>query len=151
VTAALVQRVAALAGVALLAALAALAVAGRWEGPHRSTLPARVPVPGGGWYHATAAVPRGQVGRRTSCGLVVTPSRAGLGDPVLPCGAKIYILFGSTQVLTQVIDRSVGAPDHRFDLTPALAGKLGVTGVQPVRWAFARCDRTSRCGAAVAG
>ena len=132
-----VLRFVALAGVALVAAVVVLGVT-REHHPYRSTLPLLVPVPGGGWYHATAAVRGGPLGRRTSCGLVVTAKQGGVGDPVLPCGAKIYIVFGKRQVLTQVIDRSSGAPDHRFELTQALADRLGVSGVQPVRWAFAR-------------
>ena len=137
-TAALVQRVVALAAVALIAALVALVVTGSRRADSASTALQPVPVPGGGWYHAMAAVRRGPLGRRTSCGHVVTASLPGVGDPVLPCGAKIFIAFGKTQVVLQVIDRSSGAPGHRFDLTRAAAATLGIRGVQPVRWAFAR-------------
>jgi hypothetical protein len=136
-TPALVQRVAALAAVALLAAVVALAVTGGASFT-ASPGPQRVPVPGGGWYHATAAVRRLPLGRRTSCGRRLTATLLGFGDPVLPCGAKIFVGFGKTQLLIQVIDRSAGAPGHRFDLTPATADRLGIRGVQPVRWAFAR-------------
>jgi rare lipoprotein A (peptidoglycan hydrolase) len=57
---------------------------------------------------------------------------------VLPCGAKIFVARGDTHVLTQVIDRGPHVPGRRFDLTDALAVKLGVRGVQQVEWAYAR-------------
>jgi rare lipoprotein A (peptidoglycan hydrolase) len=41
-------------------------------------------------------------------------------------------------VLTQVIDRGPVVPGRRFDLTPALAEKLDVQGVQRIQWVFAR-------------
>lgn len=137
-TAAFVQRVTALAAVALLAALVALALISRREKTAASTLPQPVPAADGGWYHASAAVRSGQTGRHTSCGILVRAGTAGVGDPVLPCGAKIFVLFGPRRALTQVIDRSAGATSYRFELTPALAQQLGLSGVQPVRWAFAR-------------
>jgi hypothetical protein len=137
VTPALLQRVAALAGVALLAAVVALAVTknGRSDGASTGARPILAP---GGWYHAMAAVHRLPLGRRTSCGRRVTTTLPGFGDPILPCGAKIFIGFGTTERLVEVVDRSSGAPGHRFDLTPATADALGIRGVQPVRWAFAR-------------
>ena len=63
----------------------------------------------------------------------------GVTDPILRCGARIYVAFAnSPHVLTQVIDRGAVVPGRRFDLTPALADKLGVHGVQRIRWVFAR-------------
>jgi rare lipoprotein A (peptidoglycan hydrolase) len=41
-------------------------------------------------------------------------------------------------VLTQVIDRGPYVPGRQFDLTDALAVKLGVRGVQQITWAYAR-------------
>jgi len=137
VTPALLQRVAALAGVALLAVVVALAVTNDRPGS-ASTGPQPIPAPGGGWYSAKAAVRRLPLGRRTACGKRVTTTLRGFGDPILPCGAKVFIGFGETQLFLQVVDRSSGAPGHRFDLTPATADALGIRGVQPVRWAFAR-------------
>jgi hypothetical protein len=137
-TPALLQRVAALAGVALLAAVVALVVSNADSSGRASTGPRPVLAPDGGWYHAMAAVHRFPLGRRTSCGLRSTTTLRGFGDPVLPCGAKIFIGFGSNQLVVPVVDRGSAAPGHRFDLTPATADALGVRGVQPVRWAFAR-------------
>ena len=77
-TAALVQRVAALAAVALIAALVALVVTGNRGARSASTAPQVVPVAGGGWYHAMAAVRSGPLGRRTSCGHVLTAALPGV-------------------------------------------------------------------------
>jgi hypothetical protein len=40
-------------------------------------------------------------------------------------------------VLTQVIDRASGVPGREFDVTAALARRIGLRGVQPIRWRFA--------------
>ena len=56
---------------------------------------------------------------------------------MLPCGAKIYLSFDGRQVLTQVIDRGPFVPGREFDLTAPLADKLGLDGVQRIRWAYA--------------
>jgi hypothetical protein len=135
---ALVQRLAGLAAVALLAVVGALAISARGDSTRTPTLAQRVPAPGGGWYHADAGVARARLGARTACGHVLRATTKGVGDPVLPCGAKIFIAFGKTEVLTQVIDRGPSVPGRRFELTGALADELGIRGVQPVRWAFAR-------------
>jgi hypothetical protein len=37
-----------------------------------------------------------------------------------------------------VVDRGPLAPGYEFELTPALAERLGLTGVQKIRWSFAR-------------
>jgi hypothetical protein len=57
---------------------------------------------------------------------------------VLPCGAKVVIRFDGQDVLTQVVDRGAGLPGREFDLTPALAKRIGLTGVQPIEWRFAQ-------------
>ena len=135
----LAQREVALAGVALLGAVAALALASpREQSPALRALPKPIVV-GGGWYRALAGVGEQQFGRRTSCGLVLKPTTRGLADPVLPCGVKLYVARGnSPRVLTSVIDRRPIVPGRRFDLTPTTARELGVSGVQPIRWVFAR-------------
>jgi hypothetical protein len=134
----LVQRVVGLAAVALLAAVAALAISARGGSSGTTTLAQRVPAPGGGWYHAVAGVARARLGAHTACGHVLRATTKGVSDPVLPCGAKLFIGFGRTEVLTQVIDRGPSVPGRRFDLTRALADELGIRGAQPVRWAVAR-------------
>jgi rare lipoprotein A len=57
---------------------------------------------------------------------------------VLPCGVKVYIAYEGTRVLTEVIDRGPFVPGREFDITKALADKIGLHGTQPIRWTFAR-------------
>jgi rare lipoprotein A (peptidoglycan hydrolase) len=133
VRARLAQREIALAGVALLAALVSLALVGG-----RSKPGADLPKPAGSWYPAVAGVrPLGGFGRKTACGEVLRPTTLGVSHPVLPCGAKIYIEFDGRHVLTQVIDRGPFVPGRELDLTAPLAERLGLAGVQRVRWAYA--------------
>jgi hypothetical protein len=143
----LVRRLAVLGGVALLAALVVLAVQHRRESHTTSSAPQPILAPGGGWYHAVATVSGGRVGRRTSCGIVMRAGTLGVADPVLPCGAKIFLLFGGTRALTQVIDRTPAAAAYRFELTPALGRRIGLSGVQPVQWAFASPPQNARVAA----
>jgi rare lipoprotein A len=128
----LAQRQAALAGVALLAAVVTLAVT---SGRHHQsrTLPPAV-----GSYTALAGS-SGVVayGKRTACGQVIGPRTEGVAHPVLPCGVKIYVSYEGRHVLTQVIDRGPYVPGRQFDLTEALARRLGLVGVQRVTWSYA--------------
>jgi len=136
---ALAQRQIALAGVALLAALVALgANAPARNGPD---LPKPVPAPEGGWYHALAASHGSAFsGGTTSCGYQIDKRSLGIAHPTLPCNTKIYLLFKGQQVLTQVIasGRKAAAAGHEFELTPALATRIGLKKTQPVKWRYAR-------------
>jgi hypothetical protein len=139
VTAASVQRQVALAGIALLAAIVALALTSHGTARSVSELPQPVPVAGGGWYTALAGANESRFGRRTRCGVLLRPDTEGITDSVLPCGIKVYVAYkDSPQILTQVIDRRPVVPGRKFDLTPKLAEELGVDGVQRIRWVFAR-------------
>jgi hypothetical protein len=62
----------------------------------------------------------------------------GIADPVLPCGAKIYVGFEDEDVLTQVIGTGPLARGTRFGITPALAEELGIERSVTVRWSYAR-------------
>lgn len=137
---ALAQREVGLAGIALLAAITAVALASaRLGGSEDRRLPEPVPAPGGGWYKALAAAEGESFsGRRTACGHVLEPSSIGVAHPVLPCGAKIFISYKDRKVLTQVIDRGPFVPGRDFDLTRRLARELGLRGTQPIAWRFAR-------------
>jgi rare lipoprotein A (peptidoglycan hydrolase) len=100
--------------------------------------PSSVPVPGGGWYEALAAPYHVEgAGRQTSCGHPARRSLLGVAHPVLPCGAKLFVSYGGTEVLTQVVDRGVGVPGREFDLTAALAERLGLRGIRRIHWRFA--------------
>lgn len=129
----LLQRLIALAAVALLAGVVALAAtsAGRDDD---SDLPAR-----SGDYTARAGSRGpGAFGKATACSGVLRADTEGVAHPVLPCGARIYISYGGMDVLTQVVDRGPYVPGREFDLTDALARRLGLRGVQNIRWSYAR-------------
>ena len=57
---------------------------------------------------------------------------------MLPCGAKIFISYGGTEVLTEVIDSRMKRSGRQFELTEALAQRLGIEGTQQIRWRFAQ-------------
>jgi hypothetical protein len=130
------QRGVAVAALLLLAALVGLAVASRIrESPSGPKLPARV----GSWYEARAAPLRSDLeGTTTACGVALGHQTMGLADPVLPCGAKIYVGYGDEDVLTQVVATGPGPAGTRFGLTPALAQSLGIERPVTVRWSYAR-------------
>jgi rare lipoprotein A (peptidoglycan hydrolase) len=136
----LVQRAVWLAGICLVAAIAALALTRRDAGSHRN-LPGAVVVPGteNGYYTAKAA-PYGPTPahRRTACGTPFSQTTEGVAHPVLPCGVKLYIRFQGQEVLTQVVDRGPNVPGREFDITKALANRLDLHGTQTIQWRFAR-------------
>ena len=134
------QRALILAGLALLGGVVALSLADRiGDSGTARNLPVAVAPPGGGWYEAAARREPGRFyGRPTSCGHVVERSTMGFAHPVLPCGAKIYLGHGGTEVLTQVVARGVTPRGVQFGLTDALAEELGIDGRATVRWRFAR-------------
>ncbi len=125
----LTQRLVALAAIALLGAAAALAAIASDRSSDSGPRPVQ-------WYSALAAPYRPPA--RTSCGLRTTARTLGIAHPVLACGAKLFVAYGATEVLTQVIDRGSQVPGRDFDVTTALARRLGLHGTQRVRWAFAR-------------
>jgi rare lipoprotein A (peptidoglycan hydrolase) len=128
----LAVREVALAALALLAAAISLAVSAqtRHDG-------ARAPQAVGSFV-ATAGTLGPAIGRHTACGSVIGADTEGVAHPTLPCGARIFLTFKHTTVLVQVIDRGPFVPGEQFGLTPALARRLGLQGVQPVHWAYAR-------------
>ena len=131
----LAQRLIALAGIALLTILVSLAFGSSdSEGQKGRT----VPQPGSGWYNALAAPRGGPYGARSACGRVLRRTTLGVAHPVLPCGAKVFIAFGGKQVLTEIVDHGPDSPGLEFEITAALAKELGLRGVQPIRWSYAR-------------
>lgn len=136
----LLHRTVALAAVALLAGVGSLALsrqAGDDEARPGEAQP--VTVAETGWYSALAGsrgAPRDA--ERTTCQRVLTNRSLGVTHPVLPCGAKVYIAYGGTEVLTEVIDSRLKRQGRQFELTEALAQRLGIDGTQQIRWRFAR-------------
>jgi rare lipoprotein A (peptidoglycan hydrolase) len=141
VTPAHVQRAIWLAGVCFVAAIAAVAIT-RWNSDSSAkTLPGAVAVPGtaNGYYTGRAAPYSPSASHpRTACGQPFNDTTEGVAHPVLPCGVRIYIRFHGREVLTQVIDRGPNVPGREFDVTKALADKLGLHGTQTIKWRFAK-------------
>lgn len=135
---ALAQREVALAAIALLAAIVSLALTSHGNREKTKSLLQPVTLDGGRWRTSLAGATSARYGRRTTCGILLRPSTIGVTDSVLPCGIKLYLAYGnSPRILTQVIERRPVPPGRKFELTPKLAEKLGVDGVQKVHWVFA--------------
>ena len=130
---ALAVREIALAGLALLAAVASLAITEQTrEGTGTS------PQPEGSYPALAGSSGPAAFGRRTACGGVIHPDTEGVSHPTLPCGARIFLSYDGTRVLTQVVDRGPYVPGRQFDLTDALARRVGLRGVKLIHWSYAR-------------
>jgi hypothetical protein len=136
-TASFGQRVALLAAVALLIAVAAAAIVEQRAGGGPTVSLTSAPAPAG-WNTAFAGS-RGPTGdaERTTCGQVLTPKSLGVTHPVLPCGAKLVLRYGSSNVLTEVVDNTLVQPGHQLEVTDALAQMLGIEGTVELEWRFA--------------
>jgi rare lipoprotein A (peptidoglycan hydrolase) len=134
------QRAVWLAGITLVAAIAAVAITRR-DASGNGSLPGAVVVPGtkNGYYTARAA-PYGPTAshKTTACGKPFLKTTQGVAHPVLPCGVRLYIRFHGREVLTQVVDRGPNVPGRDLDLTKALANRLDLHGTQSVQWRFAK-------------
>ncbi|HZQ81740.1 MAG TPA: hypothetical protein VFB25_07180 [Gaiellaceae bacterium] len=128
----LAVREIALAGFAVLAAAIALAVIAQTR--HRNT---HVPKPFGSFTALAGASGPEAVGHRTLCGVVLNADTIGVANPTLPCGTRIFVTFHHKTVLVQVIAHGLQR-GRQFELTEALARQVGLSGVQPVRWSYAR-------------
>jgi rare lipoprotein A (peptidoglycan hydrolase) len=129
----LALRELALLGVALLAAVAVLAVT-----EHTRDSGHKGPQPEGSYTALAGSAGPAVFGRHTACGGVLTPDTLGVAQPTLPCGARVFVTYQGKTVLTQVVDRGPYTAGRQFDLTDALARKLGLKGVQTIHWAYAR-------------
>lgn len=127
-----VQEVA-LAGLALLAATIALAVVAQTRSPVDA-----LAEPVGSYVALAGSSGPAAFGRRTACGGMLGPATEGVAHPTLPCGARLFITYHGQTVLTQVVDRGPYEPGRQFDLTDALARRLGLHGVQQIHWSYAR-------------
>jgi hypothetical protein len=129
----LAQRQVVLGGLTILAVAVSLAFTTH-HGHHPRA--SRLPPPHGSYTALAAASGESTLGHMTSCGTLVGDSTLGIASPVLPCGTRLYLTFRNRHVLASVIDSS-SAPGASFELTHALASRLGVTGVRRVRWSYA--------------
>lgn len=135
--AALLQRQAALAGVALLAALGVVALGRADDGPAQ---PQGSPPPTvrAQWQEARVSVLAAErIGRPTACGEPLTAETLGLAHAVLPCGAALVVSADGREVRTRVVEQGAVPEGVTFELTPALADQLGVRAGGNVRWRFA--------------
>jgi rare lipoprotein A (peptidoglycan hydrolase) len=141
VSATFVQRAVWLVGICFVAVIAAVAIARHGDDSSAKNLPGAVPVPGtkNGYYTGRAApYSPSPAHPRTACGEAFTDKTQGVAHPVLPCGVRLYIRFRGKEVLTQVIDRGPTLPGRDFDITKALANRLGLHGPQKIQWRFAK-------------
>jgi hypothetical protein len=130
---ALLQRQAALAGVALLATLGALALGNR-DTPN----PPQPPVQEVRWESAVVGVlPPNAYAQKTACGAEIDSGTFGVAHPSLPCGVDLVVSLGGKEIRTEVVDRRRVAPGRAFELTQGLADALGVHGTETIRWRFA--------------
>jgi rare lipoprotein A (peptidoglycan hydrolase) len=141
VSPAFVQRAVWLVGICFVGVIAAVALTQRSGDASSKNLPGLVPVPGTkNGYRIGRAAPYSPSADhpRTACGQRFTKATEGVAHPVLPCGVRLYIRFHGRVVLTQVIDRGPNVPGRDFDITKALADRLGLHGTQTIQWRYAR-------------
>ena len=122
----------ALAAVALLAATIAFALG------DLGNRQARAPKAVGDFVAEAGSAGPAAFGHHTACGGVLLATTYGIAHPTLPCGARIIVEYRGQRVLTQVVDRGPYEPGRQFDVTDALARKLGLEGVKPVHWSYAQ-------------
>jgi hypothetical protein len=137
----LAQRQLSLAAAAVLGIVVALALAARDNPAPKAA--AQLPRPAvsnqSAWYRAIAGVrSRPLSGHASGCGTLLGPKTLGVDHPVLPCGAKLFVEYHGKTVLTTVVDRGPFVPGREFEVTPALADLLDLSGVQTIRWSFTR-------------
>lgn len=126
------QGLVSLAAAVLLGAVVAFGFASRSNGSGRTILPE------GDFVALAGSAGPAVFGHRTACGGVMRPETMGVAHPTLPCGVRVFVVFHGVHVLTQVVDRGPYLPGRQFDVTDALARRLGLSGVQQVHWSFAR-------------
>ena len=136
-TASFPQRLVLLAGIALVAAVSAMAIIEQRSSDPNAAALTSAPAPAG-WNTAFAGS-RGVTGdaQRTTCGQVLAPESLGVTHPVLPCGAKVVLRYGDKQVLTEVIDNALVEPGRQLEVTEALAAMLALDGTVELEWRFA--------------
>jgi hypothetical protein len=130
----LVQRQAGLAAAALLATLGVLALGKRAEEP-TPVNPAPSTIR---WESAVVGiVPARAYARQTSCGAELDSASIGIAHPVLPCGVDLIVAYKGMQIRAEVVDRAPIGGGRDFDVTKALADRLGLSGRHTIQWRFA--------------
>ena len=67
----------------------------------------------------------GLYGGGLACGGTLTPSKMGVANRTLPCGAKVTLRYHGHTVTVPVIDRGPYSGSREYDLTAATKAKLG--------------------------
>lgn len=129
------QRQAALAGAAFLAALLVVILDRPLE---ETTAHAPPPMAQAQWETGTVGIfGRSRLGDTTACGTHLTPETLGVAHPVLPCEVDLVVSYRGREVRTEVIERGSVGPESQFDLSPGLADELGIEKRTTIRWRFA--------------
>jgi hypothetical protein len=129
----LVQRQAALAAGALLATLGVLVLGHREDAVVAPPVAPRIT-----WESAVVGVlPAAAYANKTSCGAQLDSGTIGVAHPLLPCGVDLVLGSSKGEVRTEVVARVQVAQSREFDLTKALADRLGVEDGERIRWRFA--------------
>lgn len=79
----------------------------------------------------------GFYGNETACGQTLTKQTFGVAHRTLPCGTKVTFFANGNWATAEVIDRGPYVKNVAWDLTSALAQKLGVKYTEKVRAAVA--------------
>jgi rare lipoprotein A (peptidoglycan hydrolase) len=75
----------------------------------------------------------GFYGNETACGEELTKQTVGVAHRTLPCGTKVTFFAHGNWATAQVIDRGPYVKGRTWDLTAALAQRLGVAATEKVR------------------
>jgi rare lipoprotein A len=108
----------------------------RWQAPRAGVYTARARVDGSAVrshrlrvnaYRPAAAsyYGPGLYGGGLACGGTLTPSKLGVANKSLPCGAWVTLRYRGRSVTVPVIDRGPFAGNREYDLTAATKAKLG--------------------------
>jgi hypothetical protein len=130
------QRLVVLAAVALLGAVIALAIVERRAQDDRAGLTSAAAPSGWNTAFAGSRGPAGDA-QRTTCGQVLSDGSLGVTHPVLPCGAKVILRNGDTQILTEVIDNTLVEAGRQLEVTEALGRMLDLEDTAEIEWRFA--------------
>ena len=108
----------------------------RWRAPRSGVYSARARVDGSSVrshrFRVNAYRPAeasyygpGLYGGGLACGGTLTPSKLGVANKTLPCGARVTLRYHRHTVTVPVIDRGPFAGNREYDLTAATKAKLG--------------------------
>jgi rare lipoprotein A len=108
----------------------------RWQAPRAGVYTARARVDGSSVrshrlrvnaYRSAAAsyYGPGLYGGGLACGGTLTPSKLGVANKSLPCGARVTFRYRGRSVTVPVIDRGPYAGNREYDLTAATKARLG--------------------------